>query len=61
MFARLLQFIRQRPVWLLLGLLLVIGATAFGLRNRKPVGPINSAATSSSSSSRAARCARCRS
>jgi HlyD family secretion protein len=42
MFARLLQFIRQRPVWLLLGLLLVIGATAFGLRNRKPVGPINS-------------------
>jgi len=42
MFARLLQFIRQRPVWLLLGLLLVIGGTAFGLRNRKPAGPLNS-------------------
>lgn len=42
MFARLLQFIRQRPVWLLLGLLLVIGGAAYGLRNRKPPGPINS-------------------
>lgn len=42
MFARLLQFIRQRPAWLLLGLLLVIGVTAFTLRGRKPTGPTNS-------------------
>lgn len=42
MFARLLQFIRQHPAWLLLGLLLVIGVTAFTLRGRKPTGPTNS-------------------
>jgi HlyD family secretion protein len=42
MFARLIQFIRQRPAWLLLGLLLVIGVTAFTLRSRKPTGPTNS-------------------
>lgn len=42
MFARLLQFVRQRPVWLLLGVLLVIGGVAYGLRSRKPAGPLNS-------------------
>lgn len=42
MFARLLQFVRQRPVWLLLGVLLVIGGVAYGLRSRKPTGPLNS-------------------
>ncbi len=40
--TRLLQFIRARPVWLLLFLLVAIGGTAYALRSRKPVTQANS-------------------
>ncbi|MEQ2006026.1 MAG: efflux RND transporter periplasmic adaptor subunit, partial [Limisphaerales bacterium] len=42
MFGRLLQFVRQRPVWLLLFLIAVIAGVAYGLRSRKPVTQANS-------------------
>lgn len=40
--TRLLQFIRQRPVWLLLFLIAAIAGTAYVLRSRKPVTQTNS-------------------
>lgn len=40
--SRLLQFIRQRPVWLLLFLIVVVSATAYSFRNRKPIVAANS-------------------
>ncbi|MFM8469395.1 MAG: hypothetical protein ACKODH_05410 [Limisphaerales bacterium] len=40
--TRLLQFIRQRPVWLLLFLLAVLASVAIALRGRKPVAQANS-------------------
>ncbi|MEK6537009.1 MAG: hypothetical protein AABZ63_05955, partial [Actinomycetota bacterium] len=40
--TRLLQFVRQRPVWLLLFLIAVIAGTAYVLRSRKPVTQANS-------------------
>ncbi len=42
MLTRCLRFFRERPAWLLLLLLAVIGGTTFALRNRKPAGPVNS-------------------
>lgn len=40
--SRLLQFIRQRPVWLLLFLIAVVSATAYSFRSRKPIVAANS-------------------
>lgn len=40
--TRLLQFVRQRPVWLLLFLIAGIAGTAYVFRNRKPVTQANS-------------------
>ena len=40
--TRLLQFIRARPVWLLLCLLAALAGTAYALRSRKPVAQSNS-------------------
>lgn len=40
--TRLLQFIRQRPVWLLLFLLAVIAGATYAFRGRKPVTQANS-------------------
>jgi len=42
MFARCLQFIRQRPAWLLLLLLAVVGGVTLAARSRKPVTTVNS-------------------
>lgn len=42
MFSRLLQFVRQRPVWLLLFLIAVIAGVSYGFRSRKPVTQANS-------------------
>jgi HlyD family secretion protein len=42
MFARCLQFIRQRPAWLLLLLLAVVGGATLAARSRKPVTTVNS-------------------
>ncbi len=42
MLGRLLQFVRQRPVWLLLFLIAVLVGVAYGLRSRKPVTQANS-------------------
>ena len=41
MLNRLLQFVRQRPVWLLLFLIAIIGGVTYGLRARKPVTQAN--------------------
>lgn len=40
--TRLLQFVRQRPVWLLIFLIAVIAGMAYALRSRKPVVAANS-------------------
>ena len=42
MFARCLQFIRQRPAWLLLLLLALVGGVTLAARSRKPVATVNS-------------------
>lgn len=42
MFGRLLQFVRQRPVWLLLFLIAGIAGTTYVFRARKPVAQANS-------------------
>jgi HlyD family secretion protein len=42
MFARCLQFIRQRPAWLLLLLLAAVGGVTLAARSRKPVTTVNS-------------------
>ncbi|MBI5801460.1 MAG: efflux RND transporter periplasmic adaptor subunit [Verrucomicrobia bacterium] len=40
--TRLLQFVRQRPVWLLLFIIAVAAGTAYSLRSRKPLVAANS-------------------